>query len=186
MSGPDGLGEDIEAAIREFGPKGQISQVHLRNTTSPMPNFQETFPDDGYLDLFRIVCTLCEVGFAGMLMSDHVPDYSDGRGSGSKGEVYALGYIRGLIQASETASRSLHGPLTQLIATSTECVLQGRASDEEIGPGSNGIRCPTQNLFAVGHYRAQLFDSRIPIMYVLILGTIAALKQPQSRIPSPA
>ena len=106
MSGPDGSGEDIEAAIREFGPKGQISQVHLRNTTSPMPNFQETFPDDGYLDLFRIVCTLREVGFTGMLTPDHVPDCGDGRGPGSKGEVFALGYIRGLIQASQNQERS--------------------------------------------------------------------------------
>ena len=100
MSGPDGTGEDIEAAIREFGPRGQISQVHLRNITSPMPNFQETFPDDGYLNLFSIVCALREVGFTGMITPDHVPDCGDGMRTESKGHTYALGYIRGLIQAS--------------------------------------------------------------------------------------
>ena len=101
MPGEDGTGEDIVSAIREFGPGGHITQVHLRNTSSPIPNFQETFPDNGYLDLFRIVCALCEVGFDGMITPDHILDCGDGKGTGSIGEAYALGYIRALIQTSE-------------------------------------------------------------------------------------
>ena len=89
------------AAIREFGPAGHITQVHLRNTSGPIPNFQETFPDNGYLDLFRIVCALREVGFDGMITPDHILDCGDGKGTGSLGEAYALGYIRALIKTSE-------------------------------------------------------------------------------------
>ena len=101
MPGEDGTGEDIVAAIREFGPAGHITQVHLRNTSSPIPNFQETFPDNGYLDLLKIVCALREVGFDGMITPDHILDCGDGKGTGSIGEAYALGYIRALIKASE-------------------------------------------------------------------------------------
>jgi mannonate dehydratase len=102
MPGDDGKGEDIVAAIREFGPTGHITQVHLRNTSSPIPNFQETFPDIGYLDLLEIVCALREVGFKGMITPDHILDCGDGRSTGTIGEAYALGYMRSLIQASET------------------------------------------------------------------------------------
>ena len=66
-----------------------------------IPNFQETFPDNGYLDLLKIVCALREVGFDGMITPDHILDCGDGKGTGSIGEAYALGYIRCLIQASE-------------------------------------------------------------------------------------
>ncbi len=46
MTGPDGQGEDIPAAIREFGASGHIHQVHFRNTSSPLPSFHATFPDN--------------------------------------------------------------------------------------------------------------------------------------------
>ena len=93
MSGPAGQGEDIEAAIRRFGA-AHIFQVHLRNVSGPLPDFHETFPDNGYLNLHRIMRTLDEVGFDGMVVPDHVPD-----AHGEVGEAFTLGYIRGLIQA---------------------------------------------------------------------------------------
>ena len=36
-----------------------------------------------------------------MITPDHILDCGDGKGTGSIGEAYALGYIRCLIQASE-------------------------------------------------------------------------------------
>ncbi len=96
MTGPDGHGEDIEAAIRRFGA-AHIFQVHLRNVSAPLPDFHETFPDDGYRDLCRIMRTLDEVGFDGMVVPDHVPD-----AHAELGEAFTLGYIRGLIQAVTT------------------------------------------------------------------------------------
>ncbi len=58
MTGPDGKGEDIPAAIREFGASGHIHQVHFRNTSSPLPSFHETFPDNGYVDLVAVMRAL--------------------------------------------------------------------------------------------------------------------------------
>ena len=93
MPGPDGKGEDIAAAIREFGASGDIHQVHFRNTSAPLPRFHETFPDNGYVDLVEIMRALADVDFDGIVVPDHVP------GAGPAEEAYTFGYIRALIQA---------------------------------------------------------------------------------------
>jgi mannonate dehydratase len=97
MFGPEGSGEDVAGAIYEFGSRGHIFQVHFRNISSPMPDFHETFPDNGYLDMYRIMTALAEVGYDGMVVPDHVPQL--GGETGDAGEAYILGYIRALIQA---------------------------------------------------------------------------------------
>jgi mannonate dehydratase len=95
MFGPINQGEDIPAAVREFGAKGLIHQVHFRNVDAPMPNFNETFPDEGYVDMVEVFRALTEVGFEGMVVPDHVPNTPDGL----SGEAFIFGYIRALIQA---------------------------------------------------------------------------------------
>ena len=97
MEGPLGEGEDISSALREFGNAGQIHQVHMRNITSPLPNFIETFPDAGYLNLHAIMDVLIEIDFNGMIVPDHVP----GEGDGTTEEAFTLGYLRALIQYAE-------------------------------------------------------------------------------------
>ena len=103
MFGPDGTGEDVAGAIYEFGSRGHIFQVHFRNISSPMPDFHETFPDNGYLDMYRIMTALAQVGYDGMVVPDHVPQLDDDTGS-QAGEAYILGYIRALIQAVTSAA----------------------------------------------------------------------------------
>ena len=100
MAGPDGRGEDIPAAISEFGSRGLIHQVHLRNIDRPLPDFVETLPDDGYLDLTAIVDTLAEVGFDGMIVPDHTPIPVASAADRRTMEAYSLGYIRGIVQAA--------------------------------------------------------------------------------------
>ena len=99
MFGPEGTGEDVTGAIYEFGSRGHIFQVHFRNISSPMPDFHETFPDNGYLDMFRIMTALARVGYDGMIVPDHVPQIADDEGTRQPGEAYIFGYIRALIQA---------------------------------------------------------------------------------------
>ena len=96
MFGPDGAGEDIAAAVREFGSKGLIHQVHFRNIDTNLPDFNETFPDDGYVDMVKVFKSLAEVGFDGMVVPDHVPVTPDGL----SGEAFIFGYIRALIQTT--------------------------------------------------------------------------------------
>jgi mannonate dehydratase len=95
MSGPEGKGEDVIGAIQEFGSRGHIFQVHFRNVSSNLPDFHETFPDNGYLNMHRVMRALKEVNFNGMVVPDHVPRCAGG-------EAYIFGYIRTLIQAVNT------------------------------------------------------------------------------------
>ena len=102
MFGPDKEGEDVVEAVREFGSKGHIYQVHFRNISSPMPDFHETFPDNGYLNMYEIMKALGEVGFDGMVVPDHVPICEGSEAGPRTGEAFIFGYIRALMQAVET------------------------------------------------------------------------------------
>ena len=102
MYGPDGKGEDIVQAIQEFGSRGHIYQVHFRNVSSTLPNFHETFPDNGYLNMYNIIKALGQVHFNGIIVPDHVPQCIDSEAGPKTSEAYIFGYIRALIQAVDT------------------------------------------------------------------------------------
>jgi mannonate dehydratase len=91
-------GQDIYDVIRYFGSRGKIFNVHFRNIKGGFLNFQETFPDDGHVDMLKALRVYKEVGYDGMLMPDHVP-HIDGDAGGAQAFAFAFGYIRGLIQA---------------------------------------------------------------------------------------
>jgi mannonate dehydratase len=99
MLGAGGKGEDVIAAIREFAGSGHIFQVHFRNISSNLPDFHETFPDNGMLDMYRVMKALGESGFNGMVVPDHVPRCGGSEGGPKAAEAFIFGYIRALIQA---------------------------------------------------------------------------------------
>ena len=102
MNGDDGRGEDVVAAIRSLMAHDHIYQVHFRNVSSTLPNFHETFPEDGRLNMYAIVRALAEEGFDGMLVPDHVPTPENSDAGNNTGEAFVLGYIRALVQAART------------------------------------------------------------------------------------
>ncbi len=102
MFGPDGKGEDVIGAIREFGARGHIIQVHYRNIDRNLPNFRETFPDEGYMNMYLVMKALAETGFDGMVVPDHVPHCMDSEAGAKAGEAFIFGYIRAMIQAVNT------------------------------------------------------------------------------------
>jgi mannonate dehydratase len=104
MFGTNGKGEDVVETIREFGCKGHIYQVHFRNISSSMPDFHETFPDNGYLNMYEIMKVLDEVNFDGMVVPDHVPVCHGSEAGPKTGEAFIFGYIRALMQAVESES----------------------------------------------------------------------------------
>ena len=69
------------------GARGQIYQVHFRNVSSPMPDFFETFPDDGY----DIMKALWDAEFNGMVVPDHVPVCEESDATPQVGEAYSFG-----------------------------------------------------------------------------------------------
>ena len=85
------MGKDVVGMIRHFGPMKKIWKAHFRNVDRPLPRFQETFVDEGYLDMYQVMKALREVNFDGVAIPDHVP--------GSIGPVnaaFTIGYMRAL------------------------------------------------------------------------------------------
>jgi mannonate dehydratase len=89
--------EQIGDVIRYFGKRGKIFNVHFRNIKGGLLNFQESFPDDGDVDMIQAMRIYKEVGFDGMIMPDHVPEI-EGDARGAQAFAFAFGYIQALIQ----------------------------------------------------------------------------------------
>ena len=99
MAGPDGKAEDVIGAIRQFGDR--IYTVHFRNVSGPVPVFNETFLETGFLDMHEVLKTLNEVGFRGSMEPDHVPSFSDEKRFTNKsvvGTAYSIAYMRALLE----------------------------------------------------------------------------------------
>jgi mannonate dehydratase len=108
---------DIFDVIRQFGSRGKLFNVHIRNIRGRRGAFVETFPDDGDIDMVRAIRTYRDVGYTGMLMPDHVPllpienagdPYAYNYGVANPAAdghresfAFAYGYLRGLLQATE-------------------------------------------------------------------------------------
>ena len=88
---------EIHDVIRYFGERKKIFNVHFRNIKGRFLNFQETFPDDGDVNMLRCLRTYRDVGYDGMLMPDHVP-HIEGDAGGRQAFAFAFGYIQALLQ----------------------------------------------------------------------------------------
>jgi len=91
-------GEQIFDVIRYFGARRKIFNVHFRNIRGGFLNFQETFIDDGDVDMLKAMRVYKEVGYDGMMMPDHVPEI-DGDADRAQSFAFAFGYIKALIAA---------------------------------------------------------------------------------------
>jgi mannonate dehydratase len=96
-------GEEIYDVIRYFGSRKKIFNVHFRNIRGGFLHFQETFIDDGDVDMLKAVRVYKEIGFDGMLMPDHVPAI-DGDAKGAQAFAFTFGYIKALIAAVSAES----------------------------------------------------------------------------------
>lgn len=111
-------GKEIFDVIRYFGSRRKIFNVHFRNIRGHRDQFVETFPDEGDVNMLQAALTYREVGYEGMLMTDHVPlvrirldngeyapYYFNEESSAANGHLesfaFGYGYIRAIIQAVE-------------------------------------------------------------------------------------
>ena len=95
--GGDIMGRDVFEMIRHFGGKKKLFAIHFRNVSGTLPKFHETFPDDGYQDMPRVMRTLREVGFNGSVIGDHIPHMINDTGLQQAGAAYCVGYMRALL-----------------------------------------------------------------------------------------
>ena len=96
--GLENPGTEIFEHVRYFGQQRKIFNVHFRNITGKRDSFQEVYPDNGDIDMYRLIRVLREVEYPYMLMPDHVPQHPDDPG-GRQAFAFAYGYIIALIQA---------------------------------------------------------------------------------------
>ena len=89
--GTEGFG-DILAAIRHFVAEDRVLLVHFRNITSPLPVFEETFLNNGYMEMYKVMRAFVEAGYGNTMTLDHTPRFVEGYEAAGTG--YAIGYMR--------------------------------------------------------------------------------------------
>jgi len=101
------MGVDIPATIRRLGPS--IRYVHFRDIRGSRENFVETFHDNGPTDMVAAMAAYRDEGFTGPMRPDHVPqlvgEENGEPGYTMMGRLFAFGYMRGLMQATEPSRR---------------------------------------------------------------------------------
>lgn len=101
------MGGDIPALIRHFGKQKKIFFAHFRDIRGTAENFVETFHDDGQTDMFECMKCYKEIGFEDCMRPDHVPamagEENMNPGYSILGNLFAIGYMKGLIEAVEKA-----------------------------------------------------------------------------------
>jgi mannonate dehydratase len=88
----------IGDAIRWFGERGKLFNVHFRNIRGRKLDFMEVFPDEGAMDMAASLRTYHNIGYQYMLMPDHVPQIDSPDPSGTA-FAFCYGYIKGLMDA---------------------------------------------------------------------------------------
>jgi mannonate dehydratase len=96
MEGGQQMGKDVFEAARAFAQMDKLWKIHFRNVSGPIPRFVETFVDNGYTDMLKLMKTLYEVDFRGAVIADHVPTMVGGP---RVGWAYSIGYIKALLAA---------------------------------------------------------------------------------------
>jgi len=97
------MGEDVEHCIRDL--KDKIFFVHFRNVSGDKYCFRETFHDNGILPMGKLLCCYRENGINVPIRVDHVPtlkgENSGVAGYDALGRLYAIGYLKGLLEGLE-------------------------------------------------------------------------------------
>ncbi|MBE6762623.1 MAG: mannonate dehydratase [Ruminococcaceae bacterium] len=97
------MGENLEDTIREFAKK--IHLVHFRNTKGEPNNFRETFHDNGDINMAELMKIYVKYGVDVPIRVDHVPTMAGEKstlaGYDALGRLFAIGYLKGIIEATE-------------------------------------------------------------------------------------
>jgi mannonate dehydratase len=94
-------GKDPEEMIRYFGAK-KVWKIHFRNVSAPLPHFVETFMDDGYYDMYKIMKALRDVDFDGIMILDHSPTMVGGRYTQT---AYGVAYMKALLNRANAEAK---------------------------------------------------------------------------------
>jgi len=107
------MGEDPVEVCRYFAGRGRINHAHFRNVQvqKPYEKYAEVFPDNGEVDMFRVMRELVRNEYAGAIYPEHPraldydrqqPGFRAGYpgGGGYAGIVFNVAYARAMLQAA--------------------------------------------------------------------------------------
>lgn len=86
---------DIYEATDHYTKQNRVGYIHFRNVKGKIPNYMESFIDDGDVDMKRILDILKKNEFQGVLIPDHTPQMSCDA-PWHAGMAFAMGYINAL------------------------------------------------------------------------------------------
>jgi mannonate dehydratase len=89
--------------VENYAAQKRIGYVHLRNVRGTVPNYRETFIDEGDVDVFRVLRSLHKNNFQGVIIPDHAPQMTCAAPWHS-GMAFTLGYLKAAIQAVTAAA----------------------------------------------------------------------------------
>jgi mannonate dehydratase len=89
------MGKDVIETIHYFGERKKLFKVHFRNVDQPLPHFVETFMDNGYMDMAKVMRALRDVDFNGVIIADHIPQMANDRRVAT---AYSIGYMKALLE----------------------------------------------------------------------------------------
>lgn len=93
------MGEDVNEVLRRFAQRDQIVFVHFRDVAGTVPEFNETFVDQGNFETVEAVRTLDDVGFEGAVIPDHVPKMEGDDDWRHRARGFTIGYLRGVVDS---------------------------------------------------------------------------------------
>jgi len=98
------MGVDVLKEIRYFASRDRIQLVHFRTVRGAVPQYVETFVDDGDIDMLEAMKAYRDSGFNGPFVSDHTPGVEGDVAGGRIGRTFTHGYIRALVHAVNAMS----------------------------------------------------------------------------------
>ncbi|MCL2055700.1 MAG: mannonate dehydratase [Oscillospiraceae bacterium] len=102
------MGEDVPETIAKFGKQNKIFFIHFRDVVGSAAKFRETFHDEGKTDMPGAIKAYLDAGVNCPVRVDHVPtmhgENNDRPGYESMGRLYAIGYLRGLLDSHTISS----------------------------------------------------------------------------------
>ena len=87
---------DVYALANRYASEGRAAYVHFRNVRGKAPHYDEAFIDDGDVDMGRLLRSLIEAGYEGVVIPDHTPQLTCDA-PWHAGMAYTLGWLRGVL-----------------------------------------------------------------------------------------
>lgn len=91
-------GSDVYSTIRRYASEQRICYVHFRNVRGKVPHYEETFLDDGDVDMIECLRIYKECGFDGFFIPDHSPGVTCAA-PWHASFAYAIGYLRAALRS---------------------------------------------------------------------------------------